>query len=218
MGTLRMPCVQQWVPAARAARESGLPLELPQLRVATARRQHCPSTAPVALANRVRVTRSAGGLRPVHLACLKGHDEVVRALIAAGCDVAAATEAGDHAIHFASRAGNTNMCSDLIEAGADLEASSLAGTTPLACAANAGHEGCVRFLLKRGASATVLDGHSCSPLHLAAAGGHLHVVQLLLANGCDGLQLNSHGQSPLDLAVGKETKAALSGGAAAASS
>ncbi|KAA0172591.1 hypothetical protein FNF27_05945 [Cafeteria roenbergensis] len=160
----------------------------------------------------------AGGLRPVHLACLKGHDEVVRALIAAGCDVAAATEAGDHAIHFASRAGNTNMCSDLIEAGADLEASSLAGTTPLACAANAGHEGCVRFLLKRGASATVLDGHSCSPLHLAAAGGHLHVVQLLLANGCDGLQLNSHGQSPLDLAVGKETKAALSGGAAAASS
>lgn len=61
---------------------------------------------------------SFGGLRPLHHACNKNLERVVRALIKGGADVNSKDENGDTPLHYAASRGVLNIVVALIEGGA----------------------------------------------------------------------------------------------------
>jgi ankyrin repeat protein len=83
---------------------------------------------------------------------LKGHTEVVRALLAAGADVNAA-ESGDkvNSLMAAAAHGDLETVRALIEGKADLNAKTSNGNTALMLATAAGHQDVVQLLKSAGA-------------------------------------------------------------------
>lgn len=158
------------------------------------------SAAP-ALLGRTVEHAGEGGWTPLHLAVAAGWPDVVRALVDAGADLTATTEAGRAPLHIALVTA-PDLVPVLRELGAPLDAASAAflddvdglarhldsgtppadtatGTDLLTWAALGGAAGTARLLLDRGATA---DGGA---LHAAAAHGRAEVVRLLLEAGAD---------------------------------
>lgn len=61
---------------------------------------------------------SFGGLRPLHHACNKNLERVVRVLLNGGADANAKDENGDSPLHFAAARGVLNIVVALLEKGA----------------------------------------------------------------------------------------------------
>ncbi|CAE7558592.1 Ank2 [Symbiodinium natans] len=145
-------------------------------------------------------TASVGGVKMTALgyAAQEGHQEALRQLLAAGCNVDG-ENGGCAPLSLASGADNTAIVQLLLEAKADKDKLSYYGTsyvTPLGAAALHGQLATVRLLLGAGADKDGRNGRA--PLTLAASRDHMHVVRTLLdANAdkdkisdiADGLQL-----------------------------
>lgn len=65
----------------------------------------------------------------LHLACIKGYDDVARQLLDLGADVDVQDKAGNTALHFASAWGHTSLVQALIERGCQLAVKNNEGST-----------------------------------------------------------------------------------------
>lgn len=92
---------------------------------------------------------------PLTLACIKGHDRIVRLLLAHGADLRVRDEDGVTPLHWAA-IGNHHRCARLLlEHGADPNVKSNDDLTPLHCVAFGAHDECAMVLLEFGADPNV---------------------------------------------------------------
>jgi ankyrin repeat protein len=148
----------------------------------------------------------------------RGHEAVVRLLVAGGANVNSRTDLGKTPLHLASLKGRAAIVKRLIDAGAGLSESSNDGLTPLHEIAIGGDQDSAALLLDRGADVNVRSRPSSisprltvkgppsprpsgnTPLHFAVLVDRPGMVKLLLSRKADVKAKNSHGQTPLGLA------------------
>ena len=128
-------------------------------------------------------TYGANGLTTLQLASEKGHNAVVKALIAAGAHVnaPAAGWKGRTALQAAAECGHFDVVKTLIDAGADVNASRAAFSAKLSAKLYFTSREHVRELLKYRPSD--YRQHGVSALQAAVVGGHADIVRQLLIKG-----------------------------------
>jgi TonB family protein len=112
-----------------------------------------------------------------------GHQERVRALLAAQADVNAKAGNGGTALMTASQNGRQEVVRALLDARADVNARAGDGGTALMLASQNGHVEAVRALLDARADVNAKAGNGATALMLAAKNGQEEVVQLLKSAG-----------------------------------
>jgi ankyrin repeat protein len=125
------------------------------------------------------------GMTLLHWAVYRDDLHAVRALLAAGEDVNAATRDGAITpLSLASTSGDAALIELLLEAGAGVNTATADGATPLMLAAASGCVDAVRLLLAHGAAVnTVETAHGQTALMFAAAKNRAAVIEVLLKNG-----------------------------------
>jgi hypothetical protein len=115
------------------------------------------------------------GLTALHLACLHGHTEAVRFLLAHGAAVDKATYDGKTALMYAAEGGFEQITAALLAQGASVNlcaSRDLYFITALRYATRSGSLATVRALVQAG-------GQAASVLHYAEERGHLAIVNYL---------------------------------------
>ena len=124
----------------------------------------------------------AVGWTPLHWACSKGHNQVVRMLLANAADPNLATEAdGWTAAHDAARRGNQDALRQIQQAGGNIERASSSGTRPLHYAVQYGQSKAVQWMLQEGCDVDGANVTGWSPLHFSARYGRKDICEMLLA-------------------------------------
>ncbi|CAB1340439.1 unnamed protein product [Coregonus sp. 'balchen'] len=156
------------------------------------------------------------GRSPLHLASYKGHTEVVRILLKAGCDLDIQDDGEQTALHRAAVVGNSDVISALIQEGCALDRQDKDGNTALHEVSWHGFSQSVKLLVKAGAN----NGHAQSSkvlllggsrpdsknhvgdtcLHVAARYNHVSMLRILLGAFCSVAEKNQAGQTALDQA------------------
>ncbi|KAK4194872.1 ankyrin repeat-containing domain protein [Triangularia verruculosa] len=128
--------------------------------------------------------QDSAGLKPLHLAAMQGHVEVVRILLTRKAKVHASSKEGQKAIHLASKNGHEEVIRLLLDFGADVGDRDEKKRTPLHYAASNGHLGAVKLLVAAGANPNAAEDEKfLTPLHMAAIENHGEVIQWLLSSG-----------------------------------
>ncbi|MPC17481.1 Transient receptor potential cation channel subfamily A member 1 [Portunus trituberculatus] len=117
---------------------------------------------------------------PLHLACLQGHTDVVRALLEAGADVDARNSSLWTPLDCASAKGHVFCVHELLDFDSPLDPIDKTKTTPLQLAAKEGHVAVTRLLLERGASLQACDTSGRNALELAIAAGKKDVCMTIV--------------------------------------
>lgn len=141
---------------------------------------------------------------PLHLACIKGAREVIKALTSKKADVNVIDEKYGAALKILSMRGYKDLVKLLLDNGADIDQKSSAGEsndTALDAACFSGHYEVVKLLLQRGADTRVQNRNGETPLHTAARADHKDIARLLLAHGADVNAQFDEVFSPLHLAA-----------------
>ena len=118
-----------------------------------------------------------------HLACLNGHDQIVKQLAHTYALEIKANTRGYHPVHYAAGCKRGALCLELLVAGMGVDVnvrSCVDGRTPLHMAALHGRTSCAQVLLSNGAHVNVQDVESNTPLHLAARNGHTPLMSMLI--------------------------------------
>eukprot|EP00903_Cladosiphon_okamuranus_P008628 g8274.t1 len=155
------------------------------------------------------------GLRPIHLAAMRGMSETVTALIDAGVPPDAMGAEGNTALHLASWHKEEGAVAALMRAGASPTHENMKGSTAIDlaktettltllcplhyCAARGMLDNLVAEVAK-GRSVNSAGRGGDTPLHAAATSGNTDATRLLLARGADPLRRNNRGETPLDVA------------------
>ena len=116
----------------------------------------------------------------LHHAALKGHTEVVKALLKKGADVNLANNNGVTALHLAAREGKTDVVKALLKAGIDINVKANDGSTPLHHAAFHGHTELVEKLLEAGANVNIEASDGNTPLQDAIRKGKTAAAVVIL--------------------------------------
>ncbi len=132
-------------------------------------------------------TAQGDGSTALHWAVYRDDLDMVRALLAAGANVNAATREGAITpLFMACQNGNAAIISELLKAGAPVNGAKANGTTPLMLAAASGSADAVKVLLDHGADVKVKETvHGQSALMFAAALNRAAVIRLLMAHGAE---------------------------------
>ena len=109
--------------------------------------------------------KGADGDTPLHVACLYGHADIVRALLETNADPRVTDGDGGTPLHDASAGGHLNIVKMLVERIREIRAADAAGPADVSSFVNA------------------RDGDGETPLHLATRGEHGPVVTFLLSRG-----------------------------------
>jgi uncharacterized protein len=121
----------------------------------------------------------------VHAAA-KGHEPIMRVLLAAGADPRS-NATGSYPLYAAAWHGKAVAIDLLVERGADVDARESSGATALMGAAAQGRDEAVRRLLAHGASLTASCGAG-NALDIARANRHESTAALLAAAGATPLR------------------------------
>jgi ankyrin repeat protein len=111
--------------------------------------------------------RGPDGDTALHLACLYGHETIVKELLARNVDVNALDEDNSAPIHNASASGYDAIVEMLLAKKANVQPRDSDGETPLHLAANGDHPKVVRILLSAGADKTIQNNDGDTPLDLS---------------------------------------------------
>lgn len=127
-------------------------------------------------------TKEASGNRPLQLAALKGHAEMVTLLLRAKARVDLANGQGFLPLHDAALGGSAEVVRRLVTAGAVVDAPATGrgdGQTALQIAAAFGNREAVMALLAAGADPAKRDGRGRTAAELAEAAGQAELARLL---------------------------------------
>eukprot|EP01132_Coremiostelium_polycephalum_P002964 gene2964-3702_t len=149
------------------------------------------------------LTSSAKSVEALHLAIIKGSQEVVAQLLAKGANVN--TPQSDWTpLYTAAYSGQKAIAALLLSKGADVKVKNSKGATALHVAALNGHTEIVDQLLSRGADINEKDGNAFTPLHDAAKDGYQETVAKLLTHKDISVNEQDHqGRSALHHAAEK---------------
>ena len=122
----------------------------------------------------------------IMLACLNGHEEVVKLLIEWGAEVNVAMEGGWTPLTLACENGLTRMVPLLVNCSANVDMRLATGWTALMLACARGHQETALALLKADADISVQTYDTTeTALTAACRHGHTALAQLLIENGAD---------------------------------
>ncbi|KAM7362153.1 uncharacterized protein ACRADG_012956 isoform 2-T4 [Cochliomyia hominivorax] len=127
--------------------------------------------------------KDCNGYTALHHACLNGHYEIVKILLAHHAAHDIPDIRGSTPLYLAAWAGNEHIVNLLLmlRGNDNLDAQTIENETALHCAAQHGHNSVVSALLARGADPTIRNNSFQTPLDLAAQFGRLEVVQTLIS-------------------------------------
>ncbi|KAK1756650.1 putative ankyrin repeat protein L93 [Echria macrotheca] len=132
------------------------------------------------------------GQTALQAACMRGHTDVVRALLNAGADIHAAggNNSYRNAFEVACSVGNREIFDMLLAAGADVSPATITrygGRTPLQAAAEGGHRELASRLIELGANVNAPASTSSGLTALQAAVWRQHhdIVRILLEHGAN---------------------------------
>lgn len=147
-------------------------------------------------------TEGQSGQLIINLIATKGDDNMIRKVVALGCDVNLRTprSGGQSALFTQSEKGRTQTVALLLELGALPELPDNNGDTPLHAAAAGNHGETAALLLVHGAAVNAANRNKRTPLHAAAEKGHAAMAAQLIAAGGDTAARDRHGKTPEDLA------------------
>ncbi len=116
---------------------------------------------------------------PLMMACLKGHLELARKLIARDADV---NKTGWTPLHYAATSGHVAIIELLLEQHAYIDAESPNGTTPLMMAAYYGSPAAVKLLLEAGADPGTRNQLGLTAIDFANRAGRPDAAELIAAS------------------------------------
>ncbi|XP_059212279.1 ankyrin repeat domain-containing protein 6b isoform X2 [Centropristis striata] len=141
------------------------------------------------------------GRSPLHLAAYKGHIEVVRILLKAGCDLDIQDDGEQTALQRAAVVGNSDVISALIQEGCALDRQDKDGNTALHEVSWHGFSQSVKVLVKAGANTHAKNKAGNTALHLACQNGHAQSSKVLLLGGSRPDSKNHAGDTCLHVAA-----------------
>ncbi|XP_028858213.1 ankyrin repeat domain-containing protein 6b isoform X2 [Denticeps clupeoides] len=141
------------------------------------------------------------GRTPLHLACYKGHIEVVKILLKAGCDLDIQDDGDQTALHRAAMVGNGDVIAALVQEGCALDRQDKEGNTALHEVAWHGFSQSVKQLVKAGANVHAKNKAGNTALHLACQNGHAQSAKVLLLGGSRPDGRNNVGDTCLHVAA-----------------
>uniref|UniRef100_A0AAR2LWJ4 Ankyrin repeat domain 6 n=1 Tax=Pygocentrus nattereri TaxID=42514 RepID=A0AAR2LWJ4_PYGNA len=141
------------------------------------------------------------GRTPLHLAAYKGHTEVARILLKAGCDLDIQDDGDQTALHRAAVVGNSDVISALVQEGCALDRQDKDGNTALHEVAWHGFSQSVKLLVKAGANILAKNKAGNTALHLACQNGHTQSCKVLLLGGARPDSRNNVGDTCLHVSA-----------------
>ena len=147
------------------------------------------------------VNAEAGGKRPLWLAAMRGHVEVVKELLDFGADPTRESKYYESAFHAAVEQGHLKIV-EMILRQYPLTRFISSGRPPLLLASKQGHVEIVELLVNLDPKCKYKYTSNLTALHVAAEEGHLVIVEFLLKAGAHVNAQASSGQlSPLHSAL-----------------
>ncbi|KAL9034074.1 MAG: hypothetical protein Q9180_005605 [Flavoplaca navasiana] len=144
---------------------------------------------------------SRSGKKPLMLAALNSHGEVIQLLLKHGADINSTSTKGWTTLMHAVREGNRAVVQQLIDLGADVNHFSPDRWTALAEATYRGHRDITALLLRRGADTGSRSSHDYTPLMYTSYKGDKEAVKLLLQAGANKDISTSHDETAVLLAA-----------------
>ena len=143
------------------------------------------------------------GITPLYVASLKGHHQVVQALLTAGAEVDKPTNKGITPLAAATKEGHTEVVETLIKAGANKNRLNSHGAFPLYVAAFLGHDDVVKCLINSGAKKNKVAENGDTALLAAVMKNHTSIVKYLADSGADLNHVRKNGSTALIASIQK---------------
>ncbi len=129
--------------------------------------------------------KQVDAMTALHWAVFHQHPSTVKKLIAAKCDVDAATHYSVTPLSLACSLGDASIVKSLLDAGAKADATTPGGETMLMIAARTGNAESIDALISHGAKVNAKDRSQQTALMWAAAEGNVAAVGALIDAGAD---------------------------------
>ncbi len=141
------------------------------------------------------------GVYPLHKACKKDDEIIVKWLVELGADVNWRNLRTCRTPLFAAcKMGNKPIVKYLIEHNAKIDVKDYKKETPLFIACKNGHVEIVKFLLEHGADVNRKNNSTETPLFIACENGYEKIVELLIEYGANANVKNKYEETPLIVA------------------
>jgi ankyrin repeat protein len=140
------------------------------------------------------------GETPLHIAAVRGYNEITSLLIDEGVNVNTRNKRGLTPLHTAAWSGHKETVALLIAKGANINAKDQDGVTPLHVSALSGAKNTMTLLIDKGADINAINKDGMTPLHAAALTGQKEAIELLVKKGANINAKNKRGVTPLQIA------------------